>query len=157
MSSENERKDYITDYLPGNYGYMKNDRKQYGKLPDTKDSNMKLVEGDKLHIWSRSAYIKQQLNTKETDYDGWTTVSRRKLVENRQMNPCPFELNNEGICEYRFEELHKKHFYHFSKLVHGHPLKKNCKVVCRYNLHNQNKGHICWERNNALHRRVFTH
>jgi hypothetical protein len=143
--------------IPSNHGYLENGHKWYGYAQSNGEDNVKLVECSKRHIhrWARHGYTEWKLNTEEKDEDGWVAVGKRQLVANREMTPCPHELEHNGECPQRFEAKHKAQHYHFARW-RGDNVVRNTegKPLCRWHISGNKK---CWEARNGPHRKLFAH
>ena len=146
----------LTD-IPSTCGYIINDKKLYGKQYVKNQDSVKLISvNDRhLHKWFRKGYTEFKLKTKETDHEGWTTQTRRKLLKSRFMRPCPAELHNNGQCLERYNTEHKKFFYHFSKVQDNKLTSKNGKILCKYS--DKCGKNKCWELHNVQHMSTFYH
>ena len=163
-----------TTEVPGNCGILVNEHKHMGKRsPVQKGETVIVVDPDtrEIHTWNRTAYHRWILGDDESPSHAWQQSRGvgRRFATSKKMVVCSNELKNNGVCDLRWDEDHNNHHYHFTKRhFNGKPYYTQkwiypdnatpydiLKPVCRYSL--TDDAHLCWERHNAEHNRVFAH
>ena len=157
-------------FIPSNRGYLEGVKKITGKAKAIENAdNVKLIEEQDekyIHAWNKDSFVITQMAHTETDHDGWTVQTKRKVIEKRKMTQCPNEVCDSGYCNVKMSAdktqagiAHTREHYHFARIDHKTNtifMSKDDKPLCKYS-GNRQSDKKCWLLDDATHIDTFSH